>query len=426
MSSFKIGRAEVANCLASVSMSGDVLDVSGGFSAATLEEAFGLRQQLLGLVGSEEQVVPVVSDLDPQLDGFYRVLNVTVDTDQATSYEEFDASAELTGWHNWSASLLRLANGFARPQFETFVVGAVRDNGYAVTTPTGILAAMPIASVTASREFDTSSLGVSSTVTLATADGNVTVPVGVLPYDPTAWSGYIEPADYYRGSAVIEVSYGGVWLPVIGQQLPLGVGGDWRISNGYCRVYPSATASVKGFTVETYRSGAWHGTEFAACQFTPPTTFGAAADTTGDSTGYSEPIILVNNLNVCVVQTSGEAGQFTFTLRAGDTWVEVRRGLYGIPGRVAFRPTSAISVTTFSGGHRATANDANGLRMLMATTANEFSGGTGALAYNSSPGTNPPVFQFTADYQAGVVTTDTGVRDLFYAARYDRRRVVIR
>jgi 3-oxoacyl-[acyl-carrier protein] reductase len=40
----------------------------------------GFRQQLLGLVGSEEQVVPVVSDLDPQLDGFYRVLNVVVDT----------------------------------------------------------------------------------------------------------------------------------------------------------------------------------------------------------------------------------------------------------------------------------------------------------------------------------------------------------
>lgn len=424
MTSLKLGRAEVSECLSTLQMGNDdTLDLGGWFSGATLPEAFGLRQQLLGLGSRDEPVIPVVSELDPKLDGFYEVLGVSVDAEHDFSY---DTRPEMIGAHRWSASLRRVAGGYSRPQFEVLVSTAVRANAHSVASPNGIVAALPITPLSASaREYDYTTVPTAGAAgTLVTADGDVELASAVAPTSGY-WSGYVKPASYYIGTPRIEVLYGSVWLAVHGQQIPLDVAGNWRISNGFCRVYPSATGvgGKKGFTVETFRAGSWVGCEFVGWTYSAvlPGWIGPR-DATGDSTGYSSPTILTNTPDVVSIRVAGSMGRLTLTLRAGETWVvaQCTGSLVGL-GR-----STATASTGFTGGVRATANDANGLRYLMASCAQTGAGSQvdGANGRIQAATAYPKVYAITADYQVGPFTTDTGVRDGFYAACYTRRKVV--
>jgi hypothetical protein len=215
----------------------------------------------------------------------------------------------------------------------------------------------------------------------------------------------------------------------------MALGANWRISNGYCRVYPSATggSSTKSFTVETYRSGSWVGSEFTAA-FYNAGVFSAYLNTTGDATGYADPVVLTNSpscvsISLPVPSTLGVAyGKYAciLTLRNLDTFIEATYVPSTALNGYGFVRTTNTASTAFTGGVRATANDANGLRYLIAvhktSTADTTKGGVTAGNIAAEVGQ----FAITADYQVGVATTDTGVRDLFYAARSDKRRVVVR
>lgn len=427
-----LGRANITNCLSSISMVGDVLELSGWFSEPSLPESIGRRQQLLGLGVDEERIISVVSDLDSSIDGYYLCQPVRIETDHALSYEE---SEDMTGAHQWSATLMRVSGGYARPQVETVATSAIRTNAHGVAAALGIIGAQVVPTIAGAQEVD---LGDTyGSTTLATEDGTITVwTASTTPVAPFAWNGYVAPADFFTGCARLEVLRGTEWVPVVGRQLDAGVAGNWRISNGYCRVYPSASlgATRRGFTVETWRSATgWDGHEWVADSY--GTAFGGAwanewnsgqAHVTGDDSGYSDPVVITNLPEVVVVRVAGESCLTTFSLRAADTWVEVtphHRNTSTVGW--GFRRATTEARTTFTGGMRATASDGNGLRYLASAPCTVYTHADGKIA--GLPATAGLVtYQITADYQAGVVTTDTAVRDLFLAPRSDRRRVVPR
>jgi hypothetical protein len=114
------------------------------------------------------------------------------------------------------------------------------------------------------------------------------------------------------------------------------------------------------------------------------------------------------------------------SLRAGDTFIEISHVPSAAILQFGFMRSTNEAGTAFTGGIRATANDANGLRYLITTpTTANVDAVRGGVA-QASTSAKRSLFAITADYQAGIVSTDTAVRDMFYAGRSHRRRVVVR
>jgi hypothetical protein len=397
----------------SLSVNGNTVSFAAYMGATSLNECKARIQQLSGLVDNpDEPVIPFTCTADSTLDGFYRVRSMQIDPlDRYTA----------TGQCRFSTTLERVLP-YYRPTFETVVRTVLRTNSHGVTTPAGVAAnwyttgSYPI-------ESDASTyISFTGSTTLTTEDGSVIVGTVAAPLAVTSWTTYTRPADFYKGMARIEIQYGSTWYPIHGRQVPSGVGGNWRINNGYVRAYPAQSTAKYGLKVETYRSGSWYGTEFTRCNIVA-SAVSSYSDLTGGVGGYGEPTIVVNSPSMVTVSL-WLATQYPimFTLRQADTWVEVT-----IPtsAQSGMGPSSAIAGTAFTGGVRATANDANGLRNLLSTT-NVTDTAAAAGAIKVSNATPTAVFQLTADYQVGIATTDTTVRDLFYSIRSERRGLVTR
>ena len=416
--SLTIGRATFPRNESTLQWSGDDLTITGFISPTTVNDvdhANALRAQLNGLGDSnDDDVISVTSSTDPNIDGFYRVLNIQVSGEPTVM--------NVHGVMPYVAQLRRVAGGFSKPSFETMVTSVVRTNAHSVVSPVGPIAAYFAPSAYTYADIDTSSLTLVGSATLTTSDGSVVVKTATAPVATDWWRHFVQPADYYSGGARVEVQYGSTWYPIHGLHLPSGTAGKWRISNGYCRLYPSSVGGQGRFTVETYRTGSWVGREFMWGVFT---TVWVPTAATGDATGLVTPSILVNTPNMVVIRSPISSYIHDFVIRRGDTWIEATALSPAVPVKWGIAPSTSIASTSFTGGIRATGDDANGLRFLTsAGPATTKDTGTGALYATST--VNTMTIQVTADYQVGVATTDTTVRDLFYAARSDRQKVVAR
>lgn len=400
-----------------IRMAGNMLQFESSIIGADVNEMKARMFQLEGLVDNgDEPVVPFTWTEDTTLNGYYRVRAV-----QLAPVSVYLATGECP----FSITLERIES-FNRPALETVMSSILMQNPAAVTTPTGLYTTTFIPG-SGYYEFDGTPAG-----TLTTEDGSLGYGTAAL---ASAYSGlsYVSPADYYKATARIEVKFGSTWYPWIGDQMPAGIGLNWRISNAYVRLYPTANGSDFYFKVETYRAGNWVGQEFTNSVYSAG-VFSSYRSTTGlTGVGAGDPVILMNTPKRVIVQAyTHSAASFAtrvpnlFSIRMGDTWAEMRSVHDTNVGLIR---SSNEAGTAFSGGVRATANDANGLRYLISVggcsvaTADTTKGGV-------RPSTGPTVggvtFQIAPDYQAGVFTTDTAVRDLFYAVRTERLRVVAR
>lgn len=410
--SFTIGRASLPVDPSSARWSGDQLTITGWISPTTANDtnhAYALRQQLLGLVNNpDEQVFPCTFSVDPNWDGYYYVNSVNVDGDPGLM--------EIQGRMPYSITLTRLAAGYSRPMIETVYTLAVRSNALGVAPAVTVNSSFPSSSGVYASETTLAVVG-----TATCEDGTCSVAATTCPVIASGQT-FVAPGDYYKTSARIEIKYGSTWYPMMGQQIPNGIGLNWRISNGFTRLYPTQVSGNGRFTVERYKSGVWAGREFCI-QTGAASPYYATADPAGTPLTAK---VITNTPAIATIRCSYSYGVYDFTIRQGDSFAEVSLNWPGSSGSWGVACSAVVASTAFTGGLRATANDANGLRYLLscaqATTTDLVNG-----RFVVTAAVSQATFQVCPDYQTGAyLTTDTGTRDLFFGMRSERRAVVPR
>lgn len=411
--SMTIGRCSITEDpdAGSLRQRGDVVSFSSVVNASSVDEMKARVQQLRGLMDNDDETVfPFTWSEDSSFDGFYTDFQVEV-ADYATMLTNGACPFTIT---------MRRIGGFQRPRFEVITGTVVRTNSHAVTTPTVIRGAMPAVSAWGNERdiYNFGTAGAGAPIT--TDDGLVYVATATVPFTtPDFYRFFVPPASSYVGSARLEIQYGATWYPVQGLRIPSATYGNWRINNGFCRVYPSTVASGR-FTVETYGTGAWVAQEMEVGYFSASWLNLKA---TSDAVTFWTPTVLQNSPECVAIRLPYGQGSFDFTLRRGDSWAEVGiRSFNGVTQQYGIGCAAAVASTAFTGGVRATAGTT---RYLVANPAAVTTDLVNGRAYLTAAALST-VFAVTADYQTGAITGDTGVRDAFLGARSESQRVVIR
>ena len=209
-----IGRVNLTDSNITWSENGNRLDIEGMIPGGRLE-AEVIRQQLLGYVDSaDEPFVPVLWPDEPNLAGFYRVL------DAGTDGEGF---AAFRGIIRWSVQLQRVS-GFAAPLIELQSTGATRASAPATAYPLVVVpdAARSVGFWDESLEtwipFNPDSIrsGAFGDVKVFNLSGYLT-------------QFYVAPESFYDAAATVMM--GEDLSVVVGRQVP-NTPGAWRLSNG--------------------------------------------------------------------------------------------------------------------------------------------------------------------------------------------------
>ena len=410
-----IGRASLPADPSEIRWNGDELTLDGWVRPTTAldtNHAQALRDQLLGMVDNpDEDVFPLTCSVAAYLDGFYRVRSVRIGG--------LPGLTDTQGLSPYTIVLERATAGFATPAFEILSSLTVRTNSHSVTTPTGIVTAWyPAAGYT--MEIDpTATIG-----PIATEDGSKTLSgySVAAPLSTTAYQSWVKPADYYKSQAKIEVQYGSTWHAIHGRDLPLAVGTNWRISNGRVRMYPSTTGGNGRFTVEHYPANAWEGKEYGILNGT------SFVPATEDSSGNAlTATAMVNRPEIVVVRTRHVNVTYDWVVRRGDLWIEVAitQPAANTNQQWGVGVSTAEAMTAFTGGARATANDAAGSRCLISIPSTVSTDLVNGKVYLTTAA-DSAVVQVCPDYYFGGGGSDTSTRDYFLAARSERQRIVPR
>lgn len=397
--------------LGSIVRNGDSRVLNGIITATSNAELRARYQQLEGLVGNIDEASFSITDTTAaDLDGYYRINSVTL-----------APIGVVTGTYaRFVVDVTRVAGGFATPQFETFASTLVRTNVHGVTAPSGIVTSWYSGSGTTEAD-------ITATLTWPGEDGNTSIYYAVAPVASSSLFSYVQPADYYKGAARVEVKYGSTWYPLHGQQLPLAVGTNWRISNGIVRLYPTSVGGNGRFTIERYLDG-WAGREFGMLY-----TSTLFANATTNASGIASPVsVIVNRPEIVVLRVKSNGGPgttstFDITLRRGDLWCEVTVNQKATHTARAWGIgcSTATAMTAFTGGARATANDANGLRAAVSCPVAVSTDLTNGYVYLSAAARSA-TFQVSPDYGWAGGLTDTQWRDGFLSSRLETQRVVAR
>lgn len=356
-----------------------VVRVTGWLIADSTTEASVLREQILGLGDPYgEKFVPVTVAHDPERDGWYEVLDVSVD--------HVLGQTEVAGGREWSATLRRLPYR-TQPRYELHRYGGVWTNNHSITTSTyegfialpGTASAVDLGSTGFNRGTRNSETGA---VYFYTADPTYDVVV----------SAYVPISDAYVGAARIEmdVSGSGDWYTVVGTDIrPLPT--RWRLGNGMIRATWDTTEH--GFAVEVYDSSAWEelGTYTTSNYFVITDAAASYVETDPVAVGVLRNDPLACTLRLVFDYDSGKSRMFTdVTVRRGD------RNVFGIiksrsVNQWGLEPTVTSTATALtSGTFRIDSNDDAGNRWVMSSpkTAN-FNSSTGAWRVSSSTSVVP-------------------------------------
>lgn len=390
--------------------SGNSAQVQGFISGTDVYEVDARRQQLLGLLDNpDESVFPVTWTVDPNVDGFYRVSGVQVGR---IGVERGPKAAFALG--------LERVPTFATPVFESVVGSVVRTNSHGVTTPSGNLTSWYSASgytVEASPAYG-------GAVQYTSEDGAMRVALATAPVAVSSLLSYLKPADFYLAQARIEVKYGSTWYPVVGRQIPLGVGINWRLNNGLTRMYPTAVSGYGSFTVGNYASGAaWTEYEFRA--MTDSTTFtGATADSSSHALAVT---VLCNSPERVTVRTRNQYATYDWTLRRGDNFVELAISQPSASTALAWgvgRSTNDAATATTGGAYNTAPAD------WLIVSPSTVSVDTTKGRVNLTTAALNAQFAVCADYDQRHIaldpSSDTETLNAFLANRLERQRIVPR
>ncbi len=404
-----LGRATIGDPHGgTIRQQGNRLSFTADIEGTSVDDCQAKMQQLAGMLDNpDEEVFPFTCGEDTTFDGFYRVRNLTLSP---------VAVYLATGLCPFTVELERVPT-FATPVFESVVGSVVRTNSHGVTAPNGVITSW-YSGASYTVEIDpTATLG-----PLAIEDGNISIYTAGAPLAVGSILSYLKPADYYKNQCKIEVKYGSTWYPVVGHQIPLGVGINWRLNNGVTRLYPSADVGHGPFKVGTYQSAAWTDKEFGV--MTNSTTFtGATADSSDRALSVT---VLRNSPERVTVRTKNGAVSYDWTLRRGELHVElsITQPSTGTARTWGVGCTTATGSTSFTGGVRRTGTNTRYLISCPSTVTADTANGY----LNLSSSALNAQFQITADYYWGGALTlsDTQIRDMYLAARMERQRIVPR
>ena len=353
-----------------------VVTISGTIRDVGTQDGSFLREQLIGLADPYgEQFVPVTVGHDSDRNGWYQVLDVSVD--------HMLGATENHGARGWSATLRRLPYR-SQPRYELHKYGTVWTNSHSITTGTfrGYVA-LPATATAVDLGDDTYT---NFRVTRTADTGSVAWYTGQSMYD-TVISAYVPLEDAYDGAAKIEVDVtgSGDWYTVVGTEIrPLPT--RWRLGNGLVRATWDTTNF--GLAVEVYDSSVWE--ELGTITTSNYFLFTDASSSYIDS----DPVaveVLRNDPLACTLRLvfdfdSAKERVFTdVTVRRGD------RNVFGViksraPYQWGVEPSLTGAATALtSGTFSIDANDDAGNRWVMSSpkTAN-FNSGTGAWRVSTS------------------------------------------
>lgn len=201
--------------------SGSMVSCAGTFLVSSVAAAQAMRAQLLGLLGPDEPIVPVVWSDDTTLNGYYKVLDVQVSTDQFTL---------TNGLLSWQAKLQWFS---AYPMVEMALRGGARTGKPGAVTATGFHAT-PVAWQGVDYNTSTAQVPVARTTY---AQGNVEVVSSTSSATLNLVTAGVDPGDYYDAAAFIKIN----GYTAVGRDLPNATT-SWEIGNGLIRLKNSSGA----------------------------------------------------------------------------------------------------------------------------------------------------------------------------------------
>lgn len=366
-----------------ITINGGRLTMSGWIVTDSNADMLVARQQVLGLTDSlAEEGVPVVDSDDDRLTGYYRVTNASVDRYRGqANVARFQVEMEQI-------------KGFAYAQIETLAQRTLLTNGV------GIVAS----EVADYLWFPSSYLDVDAVLSTAertTETGNVITrgPTGGGT-EKTSYRWTVAPSDYYDGAVAVEVGAG--FRPLVGSQVEASVLGadidDWRINNGLVRVSWDASdstlvlahfdGSAPWETAKKYRVGIGGingGTGSVLTRLTELTAVRVLACRPEMCTvrlalaRIESAVAFVGGFTLDITVLRGEyMARLVFSHADAQTWVVARDTSEAATALSSSAPFSAAA------GLRATANDADGNRYVIATpVANSQNTTVGTVAVTS-------------------------------------------
>lgn len=376
-----------------------------------------LRQQLAGLVDNrDEEVVPFTWSEDATLDGFYRVVSVDIPSTEV----------QLTnGWIPGVRVELEQVPGFSNPWFEVTTQAVVRTNGHGITAPLALVVSYttpPSGQVEVDRRPTLSGLSSSAFYRTTSSGDQVQVGLYTAPVAAASYSYCAFASSFLDGACQVEVKYGSTWYPVVGREVPMNT--VWRLSNGIVRLTSAIGANAGTFEVWDNAAAAWESKNVQHWEN------GSASEHIGIGYGSttSSVSILRNAPEQCTVKCAYLDFDVTYSIQRGAglvsaSWTSKASRKFGI-GLAS--PTAAG--TAFTGGVRATSNDANGNRMAFGTAAaNSNDLAATATWYTSSATAGSMWVGVELDGATGTGgTTAAELRDQFLGAVSWRQRIVAR
>lgn len=385
--SLTIGRVSITQNLSELDFDGDRLALAGWFFGTDLNHAKVIREQLIGLDGNEDEPdVPVTYSYDSKVDGYYTVGSVNVSQIIGVSYERFK--------FQYAVKLERVQGGFGLPVCEVAAALALRTNALGITTGAGGQVWVPSTASFRAARFSNGEVAmmISGAGFVRTS---ATGPVVYAVYFPTLSPPFMAvtsaalPADYYDGSAMIEQSVGGVWYPVVGDQIGSVVGNLLRIGNGLVR----ATFHTDGvLAIEIFDGAVWESsTSFSLINATSSTWIAEG--------GWK---IVRNAPDACTIRTSAsfdantfpasvtlhmERGKMLFEVFVDNMFYTVDNGT-DLGAALRLQANTATAATALTGGIRQTSNNAQGHRWIMTSPSavtNDLTNGRITIAAPAVP-----------------------------------------
>lgn len=427
--SITIGRTTLEDA-ETVTFNGDRVELTVDPEVFTPYEALAIRQQIAGLRANlDERVIPVTWTEDPQLDGFYRLVDAPV-----TSTPMILTTGLL---QPFKVSLERVPS-YANPWFEVTTQSLVRTNPHGITAPSTIIGYGPAVDVQSEELADLyPDLSSASTLTRKLSNG-----YDIRAYRlaaPTPLSSFRfagRAAVYYMGAATLEIQYPGssTWFPVAGKQVydigatatygaPISA---WRISNGIVRLTSVTAYNGAGkFEVWDNGSAAWESVDIWFHNGT--SNYGGPGNLAVRSQVRC-PVVIRNSPEEVVIKVQTARIAETWTIQRGAHLVVCHaydpRGTdqYGI----GFSQASGVAGTSITGGIRETSNNASGNRMVFACDKVMTKNTSNTYLYPSSTTSSVSLMVGVelGGSGAGVGDTAADLVDQFIGAVSWRQRVV--
>lgn len=383
-----IGRFSIDDCPYNIVHQGDRLsfmfDVDGSATGGDADVAKMYRQQLLGLVGNDDEpVVPVIWSDDSDFDGYYRIESLDV---TPTPVYLNDSSA--IRHFSVSVTAVRVSGGYAEPVHELFAVLA---EAGALTIDTGV--GGTFGGYTDGAVYLPNSHVVADNTTVSssrTAQDGATiyeVTQSSMASDETAVLGVsatVDPADFYDAAASVEWYVGGTWWPIVGRQVPSLA--TLRLNNGLVRVAVETDGEI---TVEHYDGSSWSSKGYTVSYDTG----------SGTINGLTSARVLMNGPDKVIVQficttSSIQAATLTVELRRGERTATFTVSTYSsrtwkVTRSTTEAATALVDDNSDTYGVKASSNDANGDQFVIfgrdVGTADTTNGGL-TLAASAGPG----------------------------------------